>query len=115
LAAADERDQKVRERRLQLIEKDFATSRLIQFIESLIKRILEYPESIVDEAIALVQSQGGSARLEVSRKLEEGLSKIIKNAKEEMIHELRGLRSKYQDDDKLNEKIKEAIAEAAED
>ena len=114
LTAADERDQKVRERRLQLVDKDFVTARLIQYLEMLMKQLLEYPESAVDEIIALVQAQGETARLDVSRKLETGISKIIRNSKEELIKELSGLRSKYQDDDKLSDKIKEAIAEATE-
>jgi len=114
LIATDERDQKVRERRLQLVEKDFVTARQIQYLEMLMKQLLEYPESAVDEIIALVQAQGDAARLDVSRKLEAGISKIIRNSKEELIKELSGLRSKYQDDDRLSEKIKEAIAEAAE-
>jgi len=114
LTAADERDQKVRERRLQLVDKDFVTARLIQYLEMLMKQLLEYPESATDEIIALVQAQGEAARLEVSRKLETGISKIIKNSKEELIKELSGLRSKYQDDDRLSDKIKEAIAEATE-
>ena len=114
LIATDERDQKVRERRLQLVEKDFVTARQIQYLEMLMKQLLEYPESAVDEIIALVQAQGDTARLDVSRKLEAGISKIIRNSKEELIKELSGLRSKYQDDDRLSEKIKEAIAEATE-
>jgi hypothetical protein len=78
LSAADERDQKVRERRLQLIEKDFVIARLIQYLDTLMKQLLEYPESVVDGIIDLVQAVGGAARLDVSRKLETGISKIIK-------------------------------------
>ncbi|MCL2381014.1 MAG: hypothetical protein FWC64_05400 [Treponema sp.] len=115
LASADERDQKVRERRLQLIEKDFAISQLIQYLETLMKQILEYPKSVTDEIIALVQAQGGAARLDVIRKLEAGLSKIIKNAKGELVKGLSGLRSKYQDSGGLDQKIKDAIADAMED
>jgi len=113
LAAADERDQKVRERRLQLIEKDFVIARLIQYLDILMKQLLEYPESCVDEIIALVQAQGGAARLDVSRKLEAGISKIIKDSKEQLIKELSGLRAKYQDSDGLNQKIKDAVVEVA--
>ncbi|MCL2410047.1 MAG: hypothetical protein FWC97_00245 [Treponema sp.] len=115
LAAADERDQKVRERRLQLIEKDFVISRLIQYLESLMRQILEFPESVTDEIIALAQAQGTEARSEVSQRLERGLSRIIKNSKEELINELRGLRSKYQEDDGLDQKIKDTIVEIMED
>lgn len=115
LAAADERDQKVRERRLQLIEKDFVIARLIQYLDTLMKQLLEYPESTVDEIIALVQAEGGAARLEVSRKLETGISKIIKDSKEQLIKELSGLRAKYQDADGLDQKIKDVVAEVMEE
>ena len=115
LAAADERDQKVRERRLQLVEKDFVIARLIQYLDVLMKQLLEFPESVVDELIALVQAQGGAARIDVSRKLEHGISRIIKNSKEQLIEELRGLRSKYQEDDGLDQKIKDTIVEIMED
>jgi len=114
MTVTDEREQKVRERRLQLVEKDFITARQIQYLDSLMRQLLEYPESAVDEIIALVQAEGNAARLDVSRKLEAGISKIIKNSKDELVKELSGLRSKYQDDDRLGEKIKEAIAEATE-
>jgi hypothetical protein len=115
LTAADERDQKVRERRLQLIEKDFVIARLVQYLDVLMKQLLEYPESIVDEVIALVQAQGSDARLNVSRKLENGISKIIKDSKEQLIKELSGLRAKYQDADGLDQKIKDAVAEVMEE
>jgi len=115
LAAADERDQKVRERRLQLVEKDFVIARLIQYLDVLMKQLLEFPESVVDELIALVQAQEGAARIDVSRKLEHGISRIIKNSKEQLIEELRGLRSKYQEDDGLDQKIKDTIVEIMED
>jgi hypothetical protein len=45
--------------------------------------------------------------------MENGLSRIIKDSKEQVINELSGLRSKYQDDG-IDEKIKEAVAEAIE-
>jgi len=115
LTAADERDQKVRERRLQLIEKDFVIARLVQYLDVLMKQLLEYPEAIVDEIIALVQAQGGAARLDVSRKLEIGISKIIKDSKEQLIKELSGLRAKYQETDGLDQKIKDAVVEIMEE
>jgi hypothetical protein len=115
LSAADERDQKVRERRLQLIEKDFVIARLIQYLDTLMKQLLEYPESAVDEIIALVQAEGAAARLDVSRKLETGISKIIKDSKDQLIKELSGLRAKYQDNDGLDQKIKDAVAEVMEE
>ncbi|GHV91315.1 hypothetical protein AGMMS50268_18180 [Spirochaetia bacterium] len=115
LSAADEKDQKVQERRLQLVEKDFVIARLFQYLDVLMRQILEYPESAVDGIIALVQAEGGAVRQEVSRTMEIGLSRIIKDSKDQIIKELSGLRSKYQEKDGLDEKIKEAVAEAIEE
>lgn len=112
LTAADEKDQRVQERRLQLVEKDFVVARIFQYIDGLMKQLLEYPESSVDEIIALVQSQGDAARRDVSHKMEIGISKIIKDSKEQVIKELSGLRAKYQEKHSIDEKIKEAIGEA---
>jgi hypothetical protein len=112
LTAADEKDQKVQERRLQLVEKDFIVARIFQYLDVLMKQLLEYPESAVDGIISLVQAEGGAARLGVSRKMEEGISKIIKDSKEQVVKELSGLRAKYQEDDGIEDKIKEAIEEA---
>lgn len=114
LSAADEKDQKVQERRLQLVEKDFVIARIFQYLDVLMKQILEYPESAADGIISIVQAEGGAARADVVAKLENGLSRIIKDSKEQVVKELSGLRSKYQDDG-LDEKIKEAVAEAIEE
>jgi hypothetical protein len=111
MSVADEKDQKVRERRLQLVEKDFIVARVFQYLDGLMRQLLEYPESSVDDIIALIMSKGMDARLDVSRKMETGISKIIKDAKEQVVKELSGLRAKYQDDDKIEE-IREAIEEA---
>jgi hypothetical protein len=111
LAAADEKDQKTQERRLQLVDKDFVISRIFQYLDVLMKQILEWPEGAVDGIIALVQSQGEAARNEVVRIMEKGISDIIKDSKNQVIKEFSGLRAKYQDDDKLDE-VKAAIEEA---
>jgi hypothetical protein len=112
LTAADEKDQKVQERRLQLVEKDFVTARVIEYLNVLMKQLLEYPGSAVDGIISLVQSEGSNSRQDVTRMMESGLSKIIKGSKEQVIKEMDGLRAKYQEkDDDLREKIKEAVEE----
>jgi hypothetical protein len=111
LAAADEKDQKTRERRLELVDKDFVISRVFQYLDVLMKQLLEWPEGGVDGIIAIVQSQGEAARREVVRIMEKGVSDIIKDSKNQVIKEFSGLRAKYQDDDKLDE-VKAAIEEA---
>jgi hypothetical protein len=110
LAAADEKDQKTQERRLQLVEKDFIIARIFQYLDVLMKQLLEWPEGAVDGIIALVQSEGAAARQDVSRTMEKGITGIIKDAKAQIIKEFSGLRAKYQDDDKLDE-VKAAIEE----
>lgn len=114
LTAADEKDQRVQERRLQLVEKDFIVARVFQFLDTLMKQILEYPESAVDEIVSLALSEGGGARLDVSRKMQAGLTRIIKGAKERVMEELAGLKAKYQSGGGLEEKL-EMIAEKLED
>lgn len=95
LAAADEKDQKVRERRLSLIEKDFVVARVFAYIDSLMARVLEYPDGSADTLIALVQSKGPDARQEFVEIMKNGLSKEISGAKTQIIDELNGLKSKY--------------------
>jgi hypothetical protein len=111
LAAADEKDQKTQERRLQLVEKDFIVARVFSYLDVLMKQLLEWPEGAVDGIIALVQSEGTAARQDVSRILEKGVTDIIRDAKAHIVKELSGLRAKYQEDDKLDE-VKAAIEEA---
>ena len=111
LAAADEKDQKTQERRLQLVEKDFIIARVFQYLDDLMKQLLEWPSGAAAGIIALVLSGGEEARLDVIKELEKGLGNIIKDAKTQIIKELSGLRAKYQEDDKLDE-VKDAIEEA---
>ena len=113
LMAAEEREQRTRERRLQLIEKDFVTSRIFQYLDGLMVQILEYPESAVDGIISLVQSKGTAARNDVTSRMRNGLSGIVKGAKDVVIKELSGLRAKHQGDENIEEKL-EAIAERLE-
>jgi len=113
LAAADEKDQKTQERRLQLVEKDFIIARIFQFIDDLLKQILEYPAGAAAGIIALALAAGDGARNEIIQSLEKGLGAIIKDAKSQIIKELSGLRAKYQDDVSLEE-VKEIIKEAVE-
>ena len=110
LAAADEKDQKTQERRLQLVEKDFMIARVFQYLDDLMKRLLEWPTGAATGIIAIIMSKGEEAQLDVIHELEKEVSNIIKDAKQQVIKELSGLRAKYQEDDKIDE-IKAAIEE----
>ena len=92
---AIEKEQKIQERGLKLIEKDFVTSRLFQYIEVLMKQIVEYPESVTDTVIAKVLSEGPEARGTLVVMLRDGLGRIIAGAKDQIISELESLKGKY--------------------
>jgi hypothetical protein len=96
LTMSNEKDQRIRERGLKLIEKDFVTSRLFQFLDVLMRQLLEYPDSAVDDLIAKVQSHGLDARADITQTLRDGLGRVIAGAKEEVIRELDTLKGKYQ-------------------
>ena len=110
-----EREQRIQERALTLIPKDFVISRLFAFIEGIVKQIIEFPEAVVDRVIALASTETETTRIEVIETLTNGLTQIIGGAKENIIAELNGLKNKYQKDIEAHEQIeqiKDAIEEA---
>ncbi|MDR1576347.1 MAG: hypothetical protein LBS37_10120 [Treponema sp.] len=111
ITMAAEKEQRMAERSLKLIEKDFVTSRLFQYVDVLMKQIIEYPEGVVDTLVAKVLSDGPDARGDLVIMLRGGLGRIIAGAKDQLIKELNGLKGKYAEADKL-EQINEAIREA---
>jgi hypothetical protein len=111
ITIAAEKEQRMAERSLKLIEKDFVTSRLFQYVDVLMKQIIEYPEGAVDTLVAKVLSDGPDARGDLVIMLRDGLGRIIAGAKDQLIKELNGLKGKYAEADKLEE-INEAIREA---
>jgi hypothetical protein len=110
ITMAAEKEQRMAERSLKLIEKDFVTSRLFQYVDVLMKQIIEYPEGAVDTLVAKVLSDGPDARGDLVIMLRDGLGRIIAGAKDQLIKELNGLKGKYAEADKLEE-INEAIRE----
>jgi hypothetical protein len=62
LTATAEKEQRTKERGLNLIEKDFVASRLFAFVDVVCKQIIEYPESAADAIIAKIMSEGSEAR-----------------------------------------------------
>jgi hypothetical protein len=111
LTTADEKDQKIRERRLALVEKDFVISRVFAYLDVLMNQLLDYPESSTDLLIAKALSGHENARGEIVATLRDGLTRIIAGAKETIVKEINGLRLKYQNSDPLAE-IREQIEEA---
>ncbi|MCL2139967.1 MAG: hypothetical protein FWH41_10625, partial [Treponema sp.] len=93
---AAEREQRIQERGLTLIPKDFIISRLFSFLEGLVKQIVEYPESAVDKIIAIANTESKTTRIEIVEIMINELSQIVSGAKNTIIAELNGLKSKYQ-------------------
>jgi hypothetical protein len=100
LTATAEREQRTREHGLKLIEKDFVTSRVFAFVDSVCKQIIEYPEAAADAIIAKIMSEGPEARPSVVSMMQEALGRIIAETKNQIIKELDSLKGKYQKEEK---------------
>ena len=107
LSAADEREQKTQERRLVQIPKDFVTSRMFGFLEQLMQRLLDVPEAVADQVIAVTLAGGDGVRVSVQRILSDNISKCI-------VGELSALKGKYDSDESREQSVKELVAEALE-
>jgi hypothetical protein len=110
-----EKEQRIKDRGLTLIEKDFVVSRLFGFIDTLTKQSLDFPEAVADRIIALSKAQGEAARNDVILIMREGIGRVIAGAKDQVITELNVLKSKYQNDSRNDDKfdeLKQAIEEA---
>jgi hypothetical protein len=109
-----EKEQRIQERGLTLISKDFTISRLFAFIDDLINRLIEYPESAVDKIIALAISESETTRIDIVETMADGISRIIAGSKKTILSELNSLKNKYQKEiqnhDRIEE-IKEAFRE----
>jgi hypothetical protein len=77
------------------------------------KQLLEYPDSVVDEIMAIVISRETDARPHIIMLIKQGLGKVIAGSKDHIVKELNGLREKYNEDDNFEkiERIKEVMAE----
>jgi hypothetical protein len=109
LTATAEKEQRTKERGLNLIEKDFVTSRIFAFVDAVCKQIIEYPESAADSIIAKVLSEGPEARPSVVSMMQEALGRIIAETKNQIVKELAGLKGKYEKEEKTKEVKNENI------
>lgn len=110
LTTADEKAQRLQEKRQLQIPRDFVLTRIFGFLNQLTNSILDVPESITDQVIALVQSNPDNCRNKVITTVRDNLSRCIGGAKESVIKELNALREKYDDSaEMLAEKIDEMM------
>lgn len=109
LTAADEREQKTQERRMLQVPKDFVVARLFSFIDQLMNKLLDVPEAVSDQVVAIVlSSDEGTRRQEVINILSDNLTRCIAGCKEHIISELNSLKGKY---DKTEDESAAVIAD----
>jgi hypothetical protein len=95
LTATAEREQKMDERAMRLIPKDFVLSGVLAYLNYLNRQLIEYPEMAADKIIPKIISDGPEARDEVILIMRDGISRIIAGAKEQAAKELNGLRGRH--------------------
>ena len=91
LTAADEREQRTQERRGILIPREFVTQRMFGFLSQMSNKLLDIPESVCDQLIAVVRS-GENPRARVISVLGDNISRAIAGAKEQVASELSAYR-----------------------
>lgn len=96
LMSANEKDQKIQEKRIELIKKDFVTSRVFSYLETLSLQLFDYPESIIDNTIAVIKSEENNARISIVNEMKNDFGQLIKEAKSNITREIDSLISKHQ-------------------
>ena len=94
--------------------KDFVVSRLFDFVDQLMNKLLDVPESITDQVIAYVQAGGDSMRQNVINLISDNVSRCIAGTKEHIISELNGLKGKYDKQDASTDDVISEIKEQLE-
>lgn len=98
LMSASEKDQKIQERRLELIEKDFFISKIFKYLEVLSNMLFDYAKSSPAGFISLVKSGIENIEFEIEKKTSKDFSIMIRDTKENISRELENLKKKYQKD-----------------
>lgn len=99
LSTADEREQKTQERRLEQIPRDFVVQSLFGYVDQLMNQLLDVPESVCDQIVAVLTAGGDDMRGNVIHILSDNLTRCISGAKEHITNEINGLRGKYEKQD----------------
>ncbi|MBQ9239465.1 MAG: hypothetical protein IJ191_09195 [Treponema sp.] len=117
LTAADEKDQRMRERRMMQIPKDFVTSQIFGLLEQMTNRLLDMPERIVDGLIALAATNDDSARQKIINSIRDNVSITIGDTKNLVIKQLEALKTNTNDNTDTTaaiQDLKEQISELTE-
>ena len=114
LSTADEREQKTQERRLLQVPKDFVVQRMFGYVDSLMNQLLDVPESVSDQVIAVALVGGDDVRVKVMRILSDNLTRCIAGAKEHIVGELNTLKGKYDRQESAAVDLREQLEEMRE-
>lgn len=110
LVTIEEKNQRLQEKRLQQLPRDFVIARLFGFQQQQASRVLDVPEAGADQIIAMVLANPDGCRQKIIEYMRDLLSRAIGGAKEHVINELSSLRAKYDDtSDGISDKIDELM------
>ncbi len=110
LVTIEEKNQRLQEKRLQQLPRDFVIARLFGFQQQQASRVLDVPEAGADQIIAMVLANPEGCRQKIIEYMRDLLSRAIGGAKEHVINELSSLRAKYDDNsDSISDKIDELM------
>lgn len=110
LVTIEEKNQRLQEKRLQQLPRDFVIARLFGFQQQQASRVLDVPEAGADQIIAMVLANPDGCRQKIIEYMRDLLSRAIGGAKEHVINELSSLKSKYDDNsESLSDKIDELM------
>ena len=109
LVTADEKDQRIQERRMVQISKDFVQSSVIGFLEMLMNKLLDLPERVADQAIAFVQADAEGARQKIILLLNDDISAAIADSKAQINQQIQNMKGKYSQEDNLRDIVSEAM------
>jgi len=96
IMSANEKDQKIQERRLELIEKDFFISKIFSYLEVLSSRLFDYTETHPSNIIALLKSNPENIELKIKERMRKDFSTLIQDTKENINREVENLKKKYE-------------------
>ncbi len=98
LLDSDRIELQTRERRNELIEKDFVVSHLKKYIDQFVEEVMNAAEAQTEEIIALVISDPEKARKEIPKIRVMEYTKISRQAKVAITKSLKNLEKKYAED-----------------
>lgn len=112
LTIADEKEQRIQERRLEQIPKDFVQASVFGFLEALMNKLLDLPERIADQAVAYVQADAETARNKIKNLLSDDITAAIMDSKNQIINGIENMKGRYSQEEKLHDIVSDVMEKA---